>query len=53
MWFLALELWPYVLAALMIGLLTGWFSNRGFLRKAVLREDHQLDCPATVQEETR
>ncbi|MCK0208635.1 hypothetical protein MWN33_11395 [Starkeya koreensis] len=27
MWFLALELWPYLLAALGIGLLTGWLSG--------------------------
>ena len=27
MWFLALELWPYMLGALAIGLATGWFSG--------------------------
>lgn len=27
MWFLALELWPYLLAALAIGLATGWLSG--------------------------
>ena len=27
MWFLALELWPYLLGALAIGLVTGWFGG--------------------------
>lgn len=27
MWFLALELWPYLLAALAVGLATGWLSG--------------------------
>lgn len=27
MWFLALELWPYLAAALGVGLLTGWLSG--------------------------
>lgn len=27
MWFLALELWPYLAAALALGLVTGWLSG--------------------------
>lgn len=27
MWFLALELWPYLLAALALGVATGWLSG--------------------------
>lgn len=27
MWFLALELWPYLIAALGLGLATGWLSG--------------------------
>ena len=27
MWFLALELWPYMLGTLAIGLATGWLSG--------------------------
>ncbi|MDF2996949.1 MAG: hypothetical protein K0R27_2586 [Xanthobacteraceae bacterium] len=27
MWFLALELWPYLLAALALGAATGWLSG--------------------------
>lgn len=27
MWFLALELWPWLAAALAIGLVTGWWSG--------------------------
>lgn len=27
MWFLTLELWPYLLGALAIGLATGWMSG--------------------------
>lgn len=27
MWFLAVELWPYLVAALGIGLATGWLSG--------------------------
>lgn len=27
MWFLALELWPYLIGALAIGLVTGWFGG--------------------------
>lgn len=34
MWFLALELWPYLLAALGIGLVTGWLSGCGPARRA-------------------
>jgi len=35
MWFLALELWPYMLGALTIGLATGWFSGCTPRRRAV------------------
>lgn len=27
MWFLALEIWPYLLAALALGLVTGWVGG--------------------------
>lgn len=27
MWFLALELWPYLIGALVIGLVTGWLGG--------------------------
>ncbi|HSI39597.1 MAG TPA: hypothetical protein VLA00_03515 [Xanthobacteraceae bacterium] len=29
MWFLAAELWPYLFAALAIGVATGWYGARG------------------------
>ncbi|WP_256441424.1 hypothetical protein [Ancylobacter radicis] len=34
MWFLTLELWPYVAAAFAIGVLTGWLSGCSPSRRA-------------------
>lgn len=45
MWFLALELWPYLIGALVMGLATGWLS--GCAPKRRRRE------VKTVQETTR
>jgi len=41
MWFLTLELWPYVLGALAIGLITGWLSGCAPRKAAVIDENEQ------------
>lgn len=28
MWYLIVELWPFLLAALIVGLVTGWWTSR-------------------------
>ncbi|WP_281416942.1 hypothetical protein [Ancylobacter lacus] len=39
MFFLAYELWPYLLGALAIGLATGWFSGCANRRNAASAEE--------------
>ncbi|GLK71671.1 hypothetical protein KHC23_12845 [Ancylobacter dichloromethanicus] len=39
MWFLALELWPYIAGALVIGLVTGWWSGCTPARRRAAADD--------------
>ncbi|WP_281502808.1 hypothetical protein [Ancylobacter crimeensis] len=41
MFFLAYELWPYLLAALAIGLVTGWRSGCSPARQAAMGQEQR------------
>lgn len=39
MWYLAIELWPYLLAALGIGLATGWLTGCDVKKTSTIKKE--------------